>query len=365
MQSRFFIIACLSCILCGCGKPPVPSSNHLAAQLLQETFKALAEDSNGRSLKLLRRLGDMYPGDPFFTMAQAHERERLAISEVNTLLAAGRLPDADAFLQQTLKSDHPGPTLLRARELSVQLSALRRYLALLPFPDSEQTVAAMNLLRQQQTQTGLSPSFAAWWDDQEAARVRQQVRERAVAAGQLLQAVDLAAVQEDPAIWTLLAHIRCLNPGYPGLSSIETCLAGNWADVTPRFGADSATGGNLAGLEVGTLLCWPRLPTETRHAIQSHFQQHGASSLSGLLLQALLAATEGQVDASLAAMRELAASTPLGRTTCRALLETLGLPATQFSAGCWRPSAPSVPDLLSRVQQFRAQYARGPEGPRP
>jgi hypothetical protein len=336
----------------------------LAAQLLQDAFKHLAERADDSGLGRLQRLADMYPNDAFFAMAQAHERQRLALARVNVLLAAGRVADADGFVAQQLGSGQPTPALVEAKVLTAQLAALNDYVACRPFPASEEMLAAMDRLRQQQSRTSSSPAFAAWWAEQEAALVRLQVRERAVAASQLLQAADLAAVQEDPELWTILAHLRCLDPANPGLAAIESCLAGDWAAVVPGRGGAGATAIHATGLEIGGLLCWARLPAAPRTAFRQYLQRNGPACLSGVLLQALLVGAEGQVAPCLDLLRGIAATTPVGPAACRDLMGILGLPASQFAAACWQPAAPSVPDLLRRVQQFRTQPGRDTGGGR-
>jgi len=354
LRVPFFILLLGLVALTGCRKRESARYERFKTQLVQEAFEHLAEGRSGRTAKLLQRLQDVSPDEPFYALALAHEQERQAFRQLNQLLVKGRLDKAREFLQQgTGRGASGSPGFARAERIVAALQALEEHLRELPFANSADAEAALKRWEEHLPILNQSPAFQAWLAEQQNDLERLRAKERDEALARLTPACDLAIVSGDPNADLILARIKALDRDYVLLSVVEAGPAAALAGA-PRSNSDpDAAALFLASVEMAACRSWFALSADAKATLRKGLADEPVGSLSGLLVRALLAAEAGDVGDAATRVRELAAAAAIGPAFVDCLLQRAVLPEHQFAARCWRSPFPSVSDLLNRIAQLR------------
>ena len=319
--------------------------------LAQRVFLELATGDTRRSLKLLQRLDDMAPDQPFFRLAMLHEEERETLGQLNALLARGRFRDVEERVRtQQMRGGAPA-VLSDIEAVATACQTFSAYRAHGPYGDSDSARNAMAAFRESDAVLTQSPTYRAWVTEQEAVIRTLVERETAVVLRQLLAAYDLAVVSCSPEVDGILCQIAALAPDHALLRTVEASLRSDWS----RLLSTAARNGPDAGWSLQLTACqsWAALGPRERSAIRQLSERCAVSSLSGLLLGILAAVDSDDFEAAASGIRELVPMVDIGSDWIALLMEDSVLPRSQLKAGCWRTPFPAVTDILNRVIQLR------------
>ena len=355
----FFVLLGVSILVTACRPRQPQRYSLLELQLLEEALDRLGSDRSAAARKPLERLRDSLPDQSFPVSALAHENERLAVLQLNQILARGDVGAGAGLVEEWAASGRAPALLPEARRLVRAIAALQAYCARIPFRDSETATAALATLRPHRSILRRGSKFELWLAARDAAVQALRAAEKAATLRQLWYDYDLAVVDEsrDPAL--LLAEIESLEPEHSGLGAVKLAGRADWAEFQALATAAMPDANSLAGIEAAICVWWPAIPAAVRRGLRAALLRQGPQSLAGVLAHCLLGAV--MTEPGTESPGAVAALAPFGRSRVRDLLEQRVLPPHQFRAGCWRSPVPAVSDILQRISQLREREFRRTE----
>ncbi len=351
---RLFLSAVLLLGLLGCGRKPVPPLDTVPSQLLRDACEALVAGDTRRSRDLLQRLADTPEGEAVATVALERLEQHAALAEINQLLRAGRLDDANRLVREAT-----GPASKAAAQAEPLIEALLRlqaYLGQRPFTTSEAAEGALQSLEPARAELAASPAFIAFLDAETVALDALRRREDDQVVASLIGELDEAAVSGRPAASPRLAHLAALRPQH---LLLRTLAAGTDARALAALARESAVDeAARRAFEVGLCLAWPGLSESAWRGLVPVLRQGTPAGHAGLLLQAAACAEGGDYETAVRHLHALAEVPSVDAGHVERLLSRYVVAPRQTQAWCWQTPSPGVAEILSSIIQLRTSRPR-------
>ena len=358
LRTPWWAILAVGLAVAGCDREEAPDYEGMESRLLTDALDGLRSEGATSSLSALRRLADVDPDSRLPDLAVAHERDRELVVRLNQQFRAGELAEASRILRHQQRYGDMGTIFMAWRGLPDALRAVQLYVAAKPYKTSAAVREALARLDGHRELLDRAPAFVEFLKGEEVEISGLVAHEREQVAESLFGDLDQLVLVGDPNADRVLAQIvATVGPQHPLLLTVEAVARGDWRTV--REVSESASSGMYQSeyLEIAFALFWDDLPGDVRQALGKGLVRLPPCTLSGLLLHARYAASDGRMDDAVAYLRELSSSVRMTPKLVWQGLESFVLPRQAFAAPCWQTPCPSVGDLLGRIDQLRAHLS--------
>lgn len=353
---RLLLSAALLPGLFGCGRQPAPALDTVPSQLLREACEAMVAGDTRRSRDLLQRLADTPEGEAVATVALERLEQHAALTEINQLLRAGRLDEANRRVR-----DAEGPAFKAAAQAEPVVEALLRlqgYLAGRPYGTSEAAARALQSLEAARAELAESPAFLAFLDAETVALEALRRREEDQVVASLVGDLDAAAVSGSPSASPRLAHLAALRPRHLLLRTLSAGVGADASALSALAREGAADAASRRAFEVGLCLAWPSLTEAAWRGLVPTLRQGTPAGHAGLLLQAAASAESGDYATAVQHLHALAEVPSVAADHVARLLSRYVVAPRQTQAWCWQTPSPGVAEILASIIQLRTSRPR-------